>query len=86
MDSPLRQHIISATLEANGRHGEEFAFGSRDHRPFPQVESAFIMEDEAQATQVWPRAILDYMKQQLKFRGRTKKSTKKGYTWQFTVK
>lgn len=50
----------------------------RDGQTFPQMESEFFLEDEAQATHVWPRDILDYMRQQLKFRGRTKKSTKNG--------
>lgn len=80
MDRSHPPHLISGPLEADGGPGGDFAFGSRDGHTFPQVESAFIMEDEAQTTQVWPRVMLDYMRHQLRFRGRTKKNTKKGFT------
>ncbi|KAM7397834.1 hypothetical protein PAMA_005930 [Pampus argenteus] len=80
LDHPYHPQFISTSLEPNGGPGEDFAFGSRDVHTFPeQGESAFIIEDEAHTTQVWPRVILDYMKHQLRFRGRTKKSTKKDW-------
>ena len=80
MDS-YQSHLFSSPLGANGGPGEDFPFGSRDGHIFPQqVESAFIIENEEQTTQVWPQVILDYMRHQLRFRGRTKKSTKKGCT------
>lgn len=78
LGSPYHLHIISTPLEANAGPGE-------DTPTFPQVEAAFLMDYKTQATRVWPRVILDYMRHQLRFKGRTKKSTKKGYIWRFTV-
>ncbi|KAG8008132.1 hypothetical protein GBF38_019142 [Nibea albiflora] len=81
LDAPYSRLLIPGPLEPDGGPGGHFAFGSSDSSTFPQqVESALIEEDEEQATQVWPRAILDYMRHQLRFRGRTKKSVKKGCT------
>lgn len=75
MDSPY--HLMSSPFGDKEEPGGDFAFRSRDGHSFPQqVESAFIMEDEGHAPQVWPRVILDYMRHQLRFRGRTKKSMK----------
>lgn len=68
---------MSRPFGASDGDGGDFAFGARDGTSFPQqVDSAFIMKDEAQATQVWPRVMLDYMRHQLRFRGRTKRSMK----------
>lgn len=77
MDASYQSHHISSPLGANGGPRGHFAFGSRDTFP-QQVESDFILEDEEQTTQEWPQVILDYMRHQLRFRGRTKKSTRKG--------
>ncbi|KAM3602149.1 uncharacterized protein V6R79_025117 [Siganus canaliculatus] len=76
LDGSYPLHLIH-TLKANVGPGGDFAFGSRD--VFPQVEAAFIMEDETQATKVWPRVIQEYMRHQFRFRGRTKKSANLGY-------
>lgn len=63
-------------MEANAGPGGDFAFESRSDNSFPQqVESAFIVE----TTQVWPRVALDYMRHQLRFRGKTKKRFSKEF-------
>lgn len=42
-----------------------------------QMAYAFLLEDEKQTTQVWPRVMLDYMRHQIRFRGRTKRRSTK---------
>lgn len=79
MDHPLWISTPVDQSAAKNGPGDDFDVGSRDDRTFPkQEEAALSMEDDVQATHICPRLLLDYMRQQYKFRGRTKKSTKKG--------
>ncbi|MEQ2306707.1 hypothetical protein AMECASPLE_011016 [Ameca splendens] len=73
LDSTHPKKMSSTSWEAHLAAGEDFGFGSKDGQGFPDMQPEFFLDDGALATQVWPRTMLDYMRQQLKFRGRTKK-------------
>lgn len=73
----LVERRIPNSLKADSQPGGDTGFETRVGQTVQQMVYVFLLEDETQATQVWPRVILDYMRHQIKFRGRTKKSSTK---------
>lgn len=73
LDSTEPKQMSSTAMEADVAAGEDFELASKDGRGFSDMQPGFLLDDNTRSTQVWPRSMLDYMRQQLRFRGRTKK-------------
>lgn len=72
------KNIIPSSVKTGFRPDGDFAFETRVGHTFPQqMVSAFLLEDEKQ--KLWPHVMLDYMRHQFRFRGRTKKSSAKWF-------
>lgn len=70
--------LIPSSVKTDFHADGDFAFETRIGHTLPQqMISAFLLEDETQTKKMWPRVMLDYMKHQNRFRGRTKKSSAK---------
>lgn len=65
--------MSSTHWDVNLAVGDDSIFGSKDGQEFPDMKPELFLDDDAQATRVWPRTLLDHMRQKLRFRGRTKK-------------
>lgn len=82
LGNSYQKQMTASLLKANSGSGDNLTFNGQS---VPQMEPAFLLENGAQTTRVWPRTILDYMRQQLRFRGRTKKNSKKRFSWKFSL-